>query len=359
MGKRLLQTMILGVLPLLGAAAGSQEPPRPHMGVVRVRGLELLRDGQPWTPHGFYQIAFEVAPANLSRADHPFWANAQRNYFPGEYRYMREAGADSVRLQIAQAGADPQSALFDREYFEKAMAAVQAARDAGLSVIVAVQDESHVPGETPIALPDEGTRRVWRAIAPRFARDAGVLFELLNEPRPAPSPEHWRSWKEAMTATLAVVRQAGASNVVVADGLGVGQVLDGAPLLADPQVAYAAHPYALQARGQTPEAWDQKFGNFARRAPVIVTEWFFGGYYCDGNTAAASVGFLQYLQARHIGLEVGVWDWTSGGFGSARWDFPHGRFSSFSGKQCHEAGYGIGETIHSWYMTGVVPTEPQ
>ncbi len=43
-------------------------------GEVEVNGKQLLRDGQPWIPHGFYQIAFEVAPANLSRADHQFWA---------------------------------------------------------------------------------------------------------------------------------------------------------------------------------------------------------------------------------------------------------------------------------------------
>lgn len=56
----------------------------PGSGEVMVRGNELLRDGMPWIPHGFYQIAFEVAPGNLSRADHPFWANAQQHYTPEE-----------------------------------------------------------------------------------------------------------------------------------------------------------------------------------------------------------------------------------------------------------------------------------
>ena len=338
---------------------GSIVQAQDHAGRVEVRGRELLRDGQPWIPHGFYQIAFEVAPASLSHADYPFWANAQRNYTPQEYGCMRDAGADSVRLQIAQAAADPQSPIFDQAFVEKALDAVQAARDAGLTVILAVQDESHVPGETPIALPDEGTRRVWREIAPRFAHDQGVLYELLNEPQPQPSPKNWQRWKKAMTKTLKVVRQAGADNVVVADGLGVGQVIDGAPLLPDAQVAYASHPYALQASEQTPQAWDEKFGNFSFRAPVIITEWFFGGYYCDENTPVASAQFLNYLQAHHIGLEAGVWDWTSGSFGSARWDFPRGRFSSFAGKACHQPGYGFGETVYTWYVSGVPPDNPQ
>ena len=103
-------------------------------------------------PACFYQIAFEVAPGNLGLADHPFWATAYNHYSPEEYTNMRNAGADSVRLQIAQAGADPQDPLFDAEFVEKALGAIRAARAAGLTVIVCVQDESHVPGQKPIDL---------------------------------------------------------------------------------------------------------------------------------------------------------------------------------------------------------------
>ncbi|MHC5939553.1 cellulase family glycosylhydrolase [Nostoc sp.] len=182
-------------------------------GQVVVSGKRLVRDGQPWIPHGFYQIAFEVAPGNLGRADHPFWATAYNNYSPEEYAKMRKSGADSVRLQVAQAGADPQSKLFDREFLDKTIGAIRAARAAGLTVIVCVQDESHVPGEKSIDLPDDGTRRVWKEIAPQFANDRDVLFELLNEPSPAPNPQNWKRWKAAMTETIRTVRETGARNV--------------------------------------------------------------------------------------------------------------------------------------------------
>jgi endoglucanase len=332
---------------------------RAQTGLVEVRGTQLLRDGQPWIPHGFYQIAFEVAPGDLTRADHPFWANAQIHYTPDEYREMREEGADSVRLQIAQVGADPQSKLFDRAFVDKVIGAIHAARAAGLTVMVAVQDETHVPRETPIELPDNGTRRVWKELAPQFAQDKGVMLELLNEPRPQPNPANWRRWAQAMNQTIHTVRKLGAKNVVIADGLGIGQVLDGAPLLDDAQVAYASHPYALHAEGQTRAMWDGKFGNFSRRAPVIVTEWISGGYYCDANTPESTVRFLQYLQQHRIGLEMGAWDWTSGGFGSVRWGFPVGKFSSFSGLACHEKGYGSGMVVETWYKTGIPATQPQ
>jgi hypothetical protein len=270
---------------------------RPVSGEVEVQRKVLLRDGHMWVPHGFYQIAFEVAPGNLERADHPFWATAYNYYTPQEYDDMRSAGADSVRLQISQIGADPQSPLFSKEFLEKALSAIAAARAAGLTVIVCVQDESHVPGDKAIDLPDEGTRRVWKEIAPRFANDA--------------------------------------------------------------QVAYASHPYALQQYGQTRKAWDGKFGNFSRRAPVIITEWLSGGYFCDPDTATSTVQFLQYLQERGIGLEAGAWDWAPGGFGSARWNFPNGRFSTYIDRECHQPGYGMGRTVETWYTTGVPATAPQ
>jgi hypothetical protein len=65
--------------------------------------------------------------------------------------------------------------------------------------------------------------------------------------------------------------------------------------------------------------------------PVNITEWLSGCYYCDANTAKSTVMFIQYLQNHNIGLEVGAWDWAPRGFGSARWDFPTGEFSSMPG----------------------------
>jgi endoglucanase len=345
---------LLSIEPALCQEAGMSR------GLVEVRGNQLFRDGKAWIPHGFYQIAFEVAPANFARADHPFWGVAYKYYSPAEYSEMRNAGADSVRIQIAQSASDPQSPLFDQAFLNKAMDAIRAARAAGLTVIVCVQDESHVPGDKPIDLPDEGTQRVWRQIAPHFANDRGVLFELFNEPRPAPNPQNWKAWNAAMTRTMHTVRDAGAkTNVVVADGLGVGQIIDGAPLLDDSQVAYASHPYALKQFGQTADAWDKKFGRFSHRAPVIITEWISGGYFCNADTPQSTVRFVDYLQNHGIGLEMGIWDWAPKGFGSVRQGFPDARFSSYANLTCGQAYFGSGRVIETWYTTGIPAKEPQ
>ena len=105
--------------------------------------------------------------------------------------------------------------------------------------------------------------------------------------------------------------------------------------------------------------WDSKFGEFSRRAPVIITEWLSGGYYCDSDTPASTVAFLQYLQEHEIGLEAGTWDWAPAGFGSARWNFPQGRNSTFLGLACHQPGFGMGKVVESWYTTGTPPSAPK
>ncbi len=358
--RRQLGGLALGLVVLAGTVSGSSAQRRPAPDGVAIVDNHLVRDGRPWVPHGFYQIAFEVPPTN-THPDHPFWTVASQNYTPDEYDGMRRFGADSVRIQVAQPGLDPRSGLFDARYRDRALGAVRAARAAGLAVIISVQDEKQTGETAPAGVPNEATRRVWREIAPVFGRDRNVVYELLNEPQLPPSAPNWQQWRAAMDETIRTVREAGAVNVVVADGLGMGQDLSGAPRLDDPlgQVAYASHPYANHPFGQTPAAWDLKFGNFARTAPVIITEWG-TGYYCDANTPAAALDFLGYLNRRGIGLEIGFWDWAPMGFGSAIQGFPNGTVSSFLGPDgdplgCKAPGFGLGRIVRTWYRTGVPP----
>jgi endoglucanase len=371
----------------------AQSPSLP--GQVSVSGAKLLRDGKPWIPHGYFQIAFAVPPAAFGitvngKAPNPAFQIAYTSYSPSEYADMRRAGADSVRMNIAQDGADCENKYyFDQQWLDTVISAIQAARAAGLSVIISVQNEAQT-GSPGSPLPNDATRRVWRTLAPLFGKDRGVLFELYNEPNlhPGSSPDavpssaDWEQWASAMNETISVVRDLGAVNVMVADGLVSAQQLSGAPQLNDPlhQVAYASHPYpsgataAIGAYNQTRAAWNEKFGNFARTAPVIVTEWGIG-YYCDTNSAQAAVDFLGYLQQHHVGLEAVAWDWGPYNFASAVQGFPSDTFSSLltptGPNACsatnHAPGrgngpgkaFGPGKAIESWYLSGVVPKAPQ
>ncbi|WP_446743429.1 glycoside hydrolase family 5 protein [Silvibacterium acidisoli] len=340
-----------------------------------------MRDGKPWIPQGFYQVPFEIPPTAFA-SQPPFWRQAYEGQGAWEYAEMKAEGADSVRLQIAQDGANPDNKKhFDAEWLQKAIRAIHQARDAGLTVIVCIQDEiqTGVPAQAP--LPNENTRRVWSELTPEFGKDRGVLFELYNEPNDIPKDPHpdinqqptsqqWQRWADAMNETIRFVRNHGSVNVVVADGLVNAQQLEGAPDLVDPmhQVLYAAHPYVSGNRAdfnQTEQAWEEKFGHFARTHPVIISEWGIG-FYCDAKTPRSVASFLKYLRSRGIGLEVGIWDFAPGGFNNMTHGFPHNQFSSFynaKGETCTLnngfPGYGPGKMIESWYLHGTIPPLPQ
>lgn len=378
-------TLIYSCLAI--CACGAATAQQSHLpGEASVSGTQLLRDGQPWIPHGFFQIAFAVPPAALGltlngKPPNPAFQNAYSNYSPAEYADMRKAGADSVRMNVAQDGADPDNAYyFDQQWLNTVIGAVKAARNAGLTVILSIQNEKQT-GSGGATLPNNSTLRVWRELAPIFGQDRGVMYEMYNEPgvlqATVPTQEQWQAWATAMNRVVTLIRALGATNVLVADGLGLAQQLTGAPALEDPlsQVAYASHPYPHNSEGQDSGTWDVKFGNLAKTAPVIVTEWG-PGYYCDSVTPHATVHFLSYLEQHRIGLEVVAWDWGPFNFASAVQGFPKPTFSSLlvstGPNACTtadgnrpgmghgpETAFGPGKVIESWYQTGVVPAQPE
>lgn len=353
---------------------GTPDPPTPRQDGIRIVGSRLVKAGQTWVAKGLYQIAFEIPPAELPYQK-KFWATAQNNYSPTEYTDMIGAGADTVRMQVAQPGVDPQNSLYDKAFVDKFIAAVKSARAAGLTVIISVQDEPQTGDPVKsTALPTDATQRVWQTIAPVFGADLGVVYEMFNEPHvgpqgiyPFPAPD-WAPWAVAMNTTIQTIRSAGATNVVVADGLEYAHVLTGAPQLTDPlsQTAYAAHVFPTRT-SQNSEAWNVEFGNFAAQNPVIITEWVIG-YYCDNNTPSSVVSFLQYLHSEKIGLVATAWDWATPVFGSVRYDFPNGKFSSFLGPNgpisCEpynyavgfQPGFGVGALVETLYKTGIPAT---
>ena len=365
-------------------AATAQQSHLP--GESSVSGTQLFRDGQSWIPHGFFQIAFAVPPAAFDltlngKPLNPAFRNAYANYSPAEYEEMKNAGADSVRINVAQDGVDPDdNRYFDQQWANGVIGAVRSARNAGLTVILSIQNEKQT-GSDGATLPNKSTLRVWRELAPLFGKDRGVMYELYNEPgipqATVPARDQWRAWAGAMNPVVKLIRGLGATNVLVADGLALAQQLTGAPALDDPlsQVVYASHPYPHNPEGEDSAIWDIKFGNFAATAPVIVTEWG-PGYYCDAATPNATVKFLSYLQQHRIGLEVVAWDWGPYNFASAVQGFPQPTFSSLlvstgpnactmaNGNRpgvAHDpaSAFGPGKVIESWYRTGVVPDRPK
>ena len=180
------------------------------------------------------------------------------------------------------------------------------------------------------SLPDSNSVVFWKDIAPVYANNPAVLFDLYNEPHDVT----WDEWLNGgrikdrpngpgagpaktydavgMQQMLDTVRGAGAKNVVVAGGLDwaydFSGILDGRQL-SDPKgygVIYANHCY--DNKKDSVDAWIAKMEKASAKLPVIVSE--FGGNSGPSREVHWDNWLLHVLQA----LNEHHWSYTA-------WDF--------------------------------------
>lgn len=325
--------------------AGAAEPP----GVLGVQagGRQLLRDCKPWVPHG---LSFFGRLLPAGRQADPSTANARERYAATALPLASAIGADVVRLQIGQPFLDPQSSEFAKGYLGEVKDAVAQARRAGFSVILSLQWEGRTGVKPVEMLPKDSALRAWSAVAPAFADDLGIAFELFNEPAspPNPGPGVWEAWRAGHQALIDALRKSGVRNLLIADGLRGAQRLDGAPALIDPlgQLAFAVHPYFGEEEN-SPSGWDQRFGRFATTHPVIVTEWGHAARHCERGGADTAQQFLDYIAERRIGVI---------GYGAdeahsrlLHWDGDKPVWSSFRNRPCNGGAAGPGELLQAQF----------
>ena len=284
---------------------------------VSVHGAQLEKGGVPFRPRGV-QIVGLVAPKGSLTG---VYAKAHRHFGAGELSKAAGDHADTIRFQVSEFGLDPRDSLYSPAYVQEVESAVKTARTDRFTVIVSVQAEPPAGKPTRCPLPDEGTLRVWNKLAPAFAADRGVLFELYNEPSLQPSQRNWTLWRDGgqvtgtngsctavgMQTLVASIRSGKASNVIVVPGLKLEQTISGMPALtdpaspSDPQLAYGIH-YPSLSGGST--LWDKEFGAASRHVPVIVSEWNASGTSenCQPAWPAEAPGLLNYLAGKDIGI---------------------------------------------------------
>jgi hypothetical protein len=328
------------------AVAVAAEPQAGALG-VQAGGHQLLRDCKPWVPRGlsfFGRLVPSARPADASTAA------ARERYDAEALPLARAIGADVVRLQIGQPFLDPQSPEHDPAYLGEVKAAVAAARRAGFSVILSLQWEGRTGVKPVEMLPKASALRAWTAVAPAFADDLGVAFELFNEPAspPEPGPGVWEAWRAGHQAVIDALRRQGVRNLLIADGLRGAARLDGAPALNDPlgQLAFAVHPYFGQ-EDNSPEGWDQRFGRFAATHPVIVTEWGHAARQCERGGAERVEQLLDYLAERRIGVVAYGADERHSRLADGPPAQPH--WSSYRNRPCTGAAAGPGELLKTWF----------
>ncbi len=279
---------------------------------LSISGNQLYKDGSAYIPRGFNMIAV-LTP---SWCTNTLGNNANANWGSSELTAAANWHATMLRFQVSQRGlADSTISSTDRaNYLTEVENAVTDARTAGFDVILSMQDQSIGCG-TAHPFPTSMTTDAWNVLAPVYASDPYVMFELFNEPNETNNTAGWNQWKNGGTtpnsnqgdtavghqALLNTIRGLGNTNVVIADGLNMAERLSGLTTLSDSASAlmYGIHPY-FYTSGQS--WWDSQYGTPSASVPVIATEWNYESSGCSTSYQTMGPMILQYLHDKHIGV---------------------------------------------------------
>jgi len=337
-----------GVLPGLCAVAlylaGGSAPAAAQGAGITVDGATLMKDGQLWIPKGFTLVGF-VSPVKYMSAG---FKEAHDLYGPQELDRAHSFGADVLRFQVSQAALDQQSSIFEPQYMNDIVTAVHQAREKGFSVIISMQWEPPSGLANQPMMPSDITRRAWTRIVGAFGNDRYIMLELFNEPAMyEETPKAWSTWQSGMQSLIDIVRQGGAQNALLLDGLRGGHYLKDAPPIHDPmnKIVYAVHPY-IDERDHGPDDWQNHWGYFARNHAVLTTEWnATSTLQCRPDVPDVSRQFIEFLKVRKIGLVLWALD-LRGTLFDANWS-PLG-FKDF---QCGKWGTGAAHIAIEYFQS--------
>jgi len=247
-------------------------------------------------------------------------------------RMFQRFHANAVRIALNEAFWLRGSPRYAPGYAALVERAVRAARRDGLVVIldlhtaIGADSVSAAPASGPSCAPDPPSLVFWREVASRFRNWPGVAFELYNEPHDL-SWQLWRNGGALHCPTtgrrvvavgeqelLEAIRQTGARNLVIADGLDWAGSLAGVYRwhLDGSNVAYGLHLYVAESDPTGPRAWSRDLGSVWRRWPVVATE--FGVLGCRAPYPDVLERRIVAFLIQH-GIGWTAWGWWAGGCG--------------------------------------------
>lgn len=340
-------------------------------GGISVRSNRLTRGGKTWIPKGLSMLGALTCKRQVQEAK-AHWGDA-------ELAAAKAWGADTLRFQVSQPVLDPDDvgANYDKaKYLNELRVLVAKANARGFAVILSMQDQVFACGDAT-QFPTQASVRAWNVLAPIFAHNTKVIYELYNEPQ-GQAPRDWNTWRNGGGTTadgqsivglqqlLDLIRKTHKSdNVILADGLQYAEVLTGVQnyLLNDSRnlTGYAVHPYYMLPpgfdRSPDPERtardwWEARFGFLAATKPVVASEWNAnsGKGGCHAQDPVLAELLLPYLRERGIGVygwafdlpgtliktePTSAWTWTP---------------TDFSQWVCGSGDNGAGKLLRDYYL---------
>ncbi|TQX83443.1 glycoside hydrolase family 5 protein [Rhizobium sp. rho-13.1] len=142
----------------------------------------------------------------------PIWKDPSKAHFqPGDYKMLHDSGFQHIRVNLQAFSHMDAADKLDLKWLETLDSVIEQATEAGLLVILDEHDFQFCGRGA-----DECRSKLlafWRQIGPRYRNaPASVLFEILNEPNRAMTPDLWNG---LLSETLALIRQTNPTRGVV------------------------------------------------------------------------------------------------------------------------------------------------
>lgn len=142
----------------------------------------------------------------------PIWKDPSKAHFqPGDDKMLHASGFQHIRVNLQAFTHMDAADKLDPKWLETLDSVIEHATEAGLLVILDEHDFQFCGRDV-----DECRTKLlafWRQIAPRYRNaPASVLFEILNEPNRAMTPDLWNG---LLSETLALIRQTNPTRGVV------------------------------------------------------------------------------------------------------------------------------------------------
>jgi endoglucanase len=144
----------------------------------------------------------------------------------------------------------------------------------------------------------------WTYMAPKFANNPKVIYEIFNEPI---YPDDWTTWKNTIAQPATdLIRKYAPNNLVLVGGPYWSSHISGAltnPVVGN-NVAYVAHVYS----NQSATLWASRYGEMVKKYPLFVTEWGFEEGGTEGGNLTWGSQFESWLRTNGVSWTVWSYD---------------------------------------------------
>jgi hypothetical protein len=200
------------------------------------------------------------------------------------------------------------------------------------------------------------TSEFWGYMAPKFANDSHVLFELFNEPINfvGTEEENWLSVRNDMQTWVNIVRTHAPRNLILVAGPCWSQMIG--PIAANPvdgnNIAYVSHIYPGHWR--YPWWYMNHITTCAAAHPVMMTEWGFSQSndpdpegFLNGTITGYGQPLMDFIEGLGIGNTAWVasYDWGPPMFWPQPWPPPVGTWDLRCGEG--EMGCFVKDTLYA------------